>query len=166
MKRKHLFLDLEDTVIEPVLNGWFRTELIPSNIEKIKTIMSDFKPDFVHVFSFAVWNQTELERFNQGTREMVEQALGIKFSGVPSVDDDIIPSACAVMGICNVDFDDMSSFWGKHETFRLNVRNMFKYAKPEGLSIEVLLVDDAVMNEEFSWPDLNITGKIVDITKL
>lgn len=158
-----LFLDLEDTIITPVVDGWFNTHLI--NLQTIKSFMEEFKPDFVHIFSFAIWNQSELLRFNQGTRPMIENALGVKLSAVPTVDDDILPTAARVMRMdpSSIDFQEMSNFWGKHEAFRLNMRNQFKSAHTD---VEVVLLDDAVFNEEFHWPDLKVKGRILNIEEL
>lgn len=157
---RHLFIDLEDTIITPVMNGWFNTHLI--NVELIQKIIAEFEPDFLHVFSFAIWNQEERMRFDLGTRPMIEARLGMKFNLVPTVDDSIIPACCAVMGIDPgaINFSDMSDFWGKHEAFRLFCRKQFANTHEHDVDTEVLLLDDAVMNEEFFWPDLRITGKI------
>lgn len=158
---KHLWLDLEDTIITPVVNGWFNTQLM--NVEKIKRFITEFKPDFVHVFSFAIWNEHELLRFNEGTRPMIEKALEIQFSIVPTVDDDILPVCSKVMNLHGLTFIDMSDFWGKQEAFRLNMRHMFATTDQE---IDVVLLDDAVFNEKFSWPDLHIQGQILNIDKM
>jgi hypothetical protein len=93
---RHLFLDLEDTIITPVMEGWFRTEMI--NIEKTRAIINQFKPDAVHIFSFAIHNSHELDLFNQGTKEMIEKTLGIKLHARPTTDD-IIFIASKVMGL-------------------------------------------------------------------
>lgn len=160
---RHLFVDLEDTIITPVLDGWMNTHLI--NTDKIKALVAEFKPDVVNIFSFAVWNQQELLRFNIGTRPMIEKLLGRPLSIVPTVDDDIIPACCAVMGIDPgaVDFSDMSDFWGKHEAFRLMMRHTFANTAKHDVDVEVMLLDDAVINEEFHWPDLRIRGRIINI---
>lgn len=157
---KHLFLDLEDTVITPVLDGWFNTHVI--NVQKVKNFIKSFSPDQVHIFSFAVWNEFERNAFNMGTRPMLEKTLGVQFSSVPTVDGEILPTACKVMGISRdaVEFSDMSEFWGKHESFRLNMRHLFRSNKNP---VEVVLLDDAVFNEEFFWPDLNVRGRIINI---
>lgn len=162
---RHIFLDLEDTIITPVVNGWFTTELI--NVQKINEVIGNFRPHFIHVFSFAIWDKHELDRFNKGTRPMLELALGAALDLVPTVDDDIIPAACRVLRLspATIDFSDASAFWGKHESFRLFCRDTFKPASND-LQIEVLLLDDAVINESFEWPDLRIKGHILNIDQL
>lgn len=160
---RHLFLDLEDTVITPVVDGWFNTH--PINAEKIKAFIAKFQPHFIHIFSFAIWNQEELKRFNLGTRPMIEQALGVSLSHVPTVDDEILPACISVAKLHHacVTFSDMSDFWGKHEAFRLNMRHMFKSGQ---VKVEVALLDDMVYNEAFEWPDLKVKGHILNIDQL
>jgi hypothetical protein len=163
---RHLWLDLEDTVVTPVVDGWFNTHLI--NLDKIERVMDEFKPDHLHVFSFAIWNQQELVRFNMGTRPMIETRLGKRFSIVPTVDEDIIPACCSVMRIDpgSVVFSDMSDFWGKQEAFRLFCRKIFANTHAHGITTEVMLLDDVVMNEEFHFPDLRLYGTIHNIDQL
>lgn len=157
---KHLWLDLESTVITPVLEGWFRTEVI--NVAKVKAFIEEFQPDQVHIFSFAIWDQEQLERFTEGTRPMLEEALGVTFDRCPTVDGDILPACCEVMKISmsTLLFSDLVDFWGKHEAFRLYLRGVF--GRSASASTHVLL-DDVVFNEEFHWPDMKITGRILNI---
>lgn len=161
-----MWLDLEDTVITPVVEGWWKVELI--NIEKVKAVMAKFQPDFLHIFSFAVWDEYQREQFNAAVRPHLEKALGMPFSLVPTVDDDILPVCCKVMGMSpsTVDFQEMSNFWGKHEAFRLCMRNMFSKTAQHGVIGEVMLLDDAVFNETFMWPDLKVKGCILNIDQL
>lgn len=163
---RHLWLDLEDTVITPVMEGWFKTEMI--NTEKVRDFITEFKPDYVHLFSFAIWNQQELSGFNTGTRPMLEAALNIKLSQTPTVDDNIVPSCCRLLGIDpgSITFSDMSDFWGKQGAFRLYMRHMFKTTHSHGIDSEVVLLDDAVFDEEFYWPDIRLRGRVLNIDQL
>lgn len=164
---KHLFLDLEDTIITPVVNGWLNTQMI--NVEKIKAVQEHFKPDFINIFSFAIWNEFEMKGFNHGTRPMLERFLGVKLNLVPTVDDHIIKWCCAEMHMSpdRVDFSEMSAFWGKHEAFRLSCRHLFKNTwKTWDQETTVMLLDDAVHDEKFEWPDLHVKGLIVNIDEL
>jgi hypothetical protein len=164
---KHLFLDLEDTVITPVMNGWFNTLLI--NVDKIKAVQAHFKPDFVNIFSFAIWDEQQLHGFNYGTRPMIEKVLGIQLNLVPTVDDHIIKWCCAEMSISPdvVDFSEMSAFWGKQEAFRLSCRHLFKNLwKTQGQETQVMLLDDVVHDEKFEWPDIHVSGQIFNIDQL
>ena len=91
-----LFLDLEDTVITSAGDGWHLSELILPNIERLKRYIEEVKPDSVHVFSFAIWNDEELMKFNKSIRGHLEEALGIQFAHVFTTDGEITP-ACAVV---------------------------------------------------------------------
>jgi hypothetical protein len=164
---RHLFLDLEDTIITPVTDGWFNTHCI--NVEKVKAIIADWKPTQVHLFSFALWDTSQLVRFNMGTREHLEKALGIKFDTAWTVDDNIIPMCCQVMGLGqgSVTFQDMGEFWSKHQAFRLCMMHKFKGAWSTWQhENDVLLLDDMVINETFHWPDLHVRGTVANIDNL
>lgn len=164
--RRHLFLDLEDTVITPVVDGWPNAQLI--NVEKVKKFIAEFKPDAVHLFSFAIWNVEEKKRFQLFVQPRLENALGIILSGIPTVDDEILPVCCKVMNLGNdsVDFSELSNFWGKHEAFRLNMRHTFRHTKLFGHWVEVALLDDAVFNENFEWPDMKVRGRVINVDTL
>lgn len=162
---KHLFLDLEDTIITPVIDGWHNVELV--NIDKIKKTIDMFKPDFVDIFSFAIHNQFEFEQFNKTIRPFIEQELNVKLNMVPTVDVHIKNACCEILKIHpdKIDFDDMSTFWSKQESFRLFCRHQFRknnFALTNQLT-EVLFLDDAVEHEDFMWPMLNIKGRIRNI---
>jgi hypothetical protein len=163
--RKHLFLDLEDTVIAPVLNGWWNTELM--NVEKIKRVIEEFQPDVVNIFSFAIHNDRERDEFVQsGTKAMVEKALGCTISAVPTVENEIIDKCCNAKWLSHktVDFMDIRDFWGKHDAFRLSCQELFKNNWLMWMQeTEVMLLDDDVMNENFEWPDLHVKGRIINI---
>lgn len=159
---RHLFLDLEDTVIEPVPFGWANPSFI--NRGKTKEFIAEFRPDQVHIFSFAVRNDFDVRAFDLHVRDRLEQHLGIKLTMVPSTDQDIFPAICKLVRLSpsRVEFSDISAFWGKHESFRLFVRHLFAGKHP----VEVALLDDAVLTEKFEWPELGITGHLVNIDQL
>lgn len=158
----HLYLDLEDTIIAPVMDGWPQTLTI--NEDKVRQYIDTYRPDYVHIFSFAIWNAWELKAFNMFTRQQVERTFGVTLVHVPTVDDDIIPACCKEMGLhrSTVDFQEMSNFWGKQGAFKLYIRHHFKSGTP----VEVRLLDDVVYNENFNWPDTNVTGQIVNVDQL
>lgn len=153
-----LWLDLEDTIITPVMRGWMNTQII--NAEKIKLCMSDFAPTSVNIFSFAIWDQFQLKSFNMGTRPMLEDFLGMKLEIVPTVNDDIIPACCKVMNLSptTVDFQEMSDFWGKQEAFRLFMRS-----RKFETETSVVFLDDVVEEENFAFPNLKLSGMILNI---
>lgn len=161
---RHLWLDLENTIITPVAEGWADAQMI--NVQKVKAFIDEFKPDHVHLFSFAIWNEWELARFNDSTKSMIERTLNIKLNTLPRVNEDIIPACCAVTGmmLSEVDFSQVNMYWGKHQAFRLFLMNYFKTIKNhDGVTVEVAFLDDDVINETFEWPDLRVRGRILNI---
>lgn len=158
-RERHLHLDLEETIITPVINGWLNVQLM--NVLKIKAFIEEFKPDFVHVFSFAIWDEHDKKGFAMGPQPMLEKALGITISNVPTTQE-IIRACANVMKIdhSSLSFSDLCDFWGKHQAFRLNVRHS---RTDVSTPIEVALLDDVVNNELFEWPDLNVKGRIINI---
>jgi hypothetical protein len=159
---KHLFLDLEDTLIEPVPDGWPNARVIPAKIEYVRRVIAKYNPDFVHIFSFAIWDAAQRDRFNMWVRDLLESRLAVKFSAVPTTED-MIAVIKRVLKLSVFDFDDMVSLMGKHDAFRANMRGMFSQFPRERPLVEVMLIDDIVQNETFEWPDLNLVGTILNI---
>lgn len=165
---KHLFLDLEDTVISPVVSShstsWADTELI--NCDKVKNFIAQYQPDYLHVFSFAVWNPEDLASFNWSVRPRLEKALGMEFSTVPLMDTDILEACCNRKWLKSeeVSRKQVIAFWGKQDAFRLYTQQ--KYGSPEGPMQEVVLIDDKVTSEEFLMPGLRLRGRLIEITEI
>lgn len=155
---KHLFLDLEDTIITPVINGWWKTSLI--NEEIIEKVLSGWNPDFIHIFSFAIHNKRELDLFEQGTRPMIESFLKRKLDKVFTVKEDILPICCKAKGLSieHTDFSDLCDFWGKQDSFRIFIRNSKLFSKTHGAKL--LFLDDCVEDEDFSFKEPNVVGLI------
>ena len=166
--RKHLFLDLEETIISPVVEGLWNVELM--NLTKIRDIIAEFQPDVVNIFSFALHNDLERNNFNaSGCRAMIEKAIGKPLSHIPTVENEIIQMCCNTKWISSdrVDFIDIRDFWGKHDAFRLSIQHLFQHSwKNWEQETEVILLDDDVINENFEWPDLHIKGRIINIDTL
>jgi hypothetical protein len=161
-----LWLGLENTIITPVLTTWEDSQLI--NLEKIKIAIEQFQPHFLHIFSFAIWDQPLLNSFNASIRSRIEKELGMEISLVPTVRDDILPVCCGQMKLATqeVTFSDMSDFLGRASAFRRSMRKMFANTAQQGIAGEVMLIDDAVHDEIFMWTDLRVKGCILDINKL
>lgn len=166
---RHLFLDLEDTVVEPVNRGWHLTELV--NTERVRGFIEDWQPTAVHLFSFALHNVHELSGFNQGTRPMLEAALGVKICMTPTVDEDILPACCRLQGLSPqlTTFTEMVEFWGKQTAFKMFIRQrMLKLFPRDSFDqpLHLALLDDAVFDEEVSWPNENIHLSIKNVLML
>lgn len=157
---KQLFLDLEDTLITPVINGWNQVDLV--NIDKIKNFIQQWQPDSVNIFSFAIWNHHELHNFNTHLRGILEDVLGVRFGLVPTVDDDIMPACSRVKGIQILEFSELSAFFGKGGSFRLFIQDQVNRSATT-LERDVVLIDDMVKNEQWSWPDIGVKGSLINV---
>jgi hypothetical protein len=160
---RELHLDLEDTIITPVVDGWHNTGLI--NVEKIKHIKELFRPDSLHLFSFALWNERELTLFTKFVQPMIEAELGMVIASKPTVDDQILPACCREMGLAVdlVDFSEMSAFWSKQGAFRLYMRQRHRVTHMHGTKITAVLLDDAVKTESFGLMDLEVNAAVLNI---
>lgn len=162
---RHLFLDLEDTVITTVENGWATAQVI--NSRKVRDFILKFNPHYVHVFSFAIWNAEDVADFNRHVRPYVESNLGIKFVNVPTLDVEILSECCKSMNInkSTVTRRDVIDFWGKQEAFRLYARSLF--GKPlDGVQTDIVLLDDMVTEEKFCFPKIRLNGQILNISDI
>lgn len=163
-KKKVAFIDLEDTVITPVMQGWIAAEPL-GLIRKVSAVLRQWEPDEVRVFSFAVRDRSDVEGFNLHVRPWLEQALGFKLSQVPTTDGEIIPEVARLLNLhkSKVDFSDVVDFLGKGGSFRLFARSE---AAKEGVPLDVLLIDDAVEDERFEFERLGLSGRLVNADRL
>lgn len=157
---RHLFLDLEDTVIEPVTYGWESPNLI--NVNKVRAFIAQVKPSAVHIFSFAVATSEDVAQFEKHVKPGLEAALGVSITHCPTLFGHIIPACCAIKHLAKdkVSLEDVCDFWGKQETFKLYVQNVFNGMK---VPVEVVLLDDAVVNEDFRFPNLGVSGWVRNV---
>lgn len=151
---KHLFLDLEDTLITPVYQGWMSAELKEDNIALIRKLCS--WADDVHVFSFAMHNEKTKLAFQCTIQQWLEGLIGRKFNWNPTTDE-METDCCEHMGIMRgigrFDFSDMTDFYGKEYAFELYIKRriFFKEIKPGD---HCMLLDDTIMNpsDKIIWP--------------
>lgn len=152
----------------PIVSGWGSFDII--NLDKIRGVLASFEPHSVSIFSFAIWDQHQRSLFDRHCRPHLETALGVTFNLVLTVDDDITPTCCRLMGISpgTVDFNELSAFWGKQGAFRLWARahvTVLRRHHPD-LRHHLLLLDDVVYNERVEWPDLQATVEQRNIDQL
>lgn len=163
--QRHLFLDLEDTIITPVVQGWPNVDLI--NIERIAQFIEAWRPTTLNIFSFALHSEWDMKMFKLDVAPRIERAFGMPLNLVPLTNEDIIRRCCLVRKLSpeRVTFSDASDFWSKHEAFRLYVRSVFGSSNcPKPL--HVALLDDAVEDEDFNFVSLGIAGSIRNIDRL
>lgn len=158
---KELWLDLEDTVITPVEEGWSSSWLLPY-CQVLAEHLAAHPIDKLHVFSFAIHTQEDVAQFDQWIRPHLEKVLGMPISCVPTVQDDIIPACRAVTGINGeLPLSDVVSFWGKAGAFKLWIKWLCQTGRNE--ADKVVLIDDAVWTELCHWPDWNLQVDVIRI---
>ena len=160
---RHLFLDLEDTVITPVLGSWAFCD--PINTSKVRGFIELWCPTTLNVFSFALNDARDVRGFDKHVRPFLERDLGVRISLVPT-EDEIISACCRQMKLHRerVDFSEMSAFWSKHQAFRLYVKDLAGSGVLGGGAVG--LIDDAVDDERFEWPGLKVSGEIVNVVSI
>lgn len=162
----HLFLDLEDTIITPITTSWWQCSLIHQ--ERIRHFIHTHPIEQLHVFSFALHNAHELERFNQAVRPRLEHSLGMPFTLTPTIDDAILPVCAAAHQLHpqRVDFSDLVDFWGKQNawrTFLAHAPCIQQLAQNKSTPLHCVLIDDLVESEHFALPKRNIQGHCIPI---
>lgn len=160
---KHLFLDLEGTVVAPLMNGWFNFNLM--NVDLIKKWIEAIQPDHIHIFSFAIHNEFDVKSFNMHLRSVLERVFfesKMSFEMVPTTDLDILPICARAKRLSPemVSFNDMCDFWGKEFTFQLFVRQCFP---DDGIPRKVFLLDDTVEFSSFHFIERKIQGEFIRI---
>lgn len=160
--KKILFLDLEDTIIEPVLNGWYN--FIPKNIVEVKQFIEENHFHEISIFSFAIWDQNQKKSFENSCKKWLEKELNIQFSMVPTMDDEILHSCCKQKKIHpkSIDFKDIIDFWSKDLSFLLCIQDWFEKEK----DIEIWFLDDAIEDIDFHLKKNNIHLKFRNIDHL
>lgn len=156
---RHLFLDLEDTVITPANDGWHNTE--PINIARVRRFIDSWKPDYVNIFSFAIWDDQQLRLFDFHVRPWLERELGIRFNHIPTREQ--IKMRCSVaMRMANdmVSEQDLMDFWGKQMSFRLYIPQWLRNGG------DVALLDDVVHDEDWFTHSPAINAEVRNILTL
>lgn len=141
--QRHVFLDLEDTIITPVLGGWSSVELL--NRDAVRDWLDVIKPTTVNLFSFAITDQGDLDYFDDICREWLERNLQVKFTLTPTMDD-ITGWLKKAKHLSILSMADIVEFWGKGDAFNLCAPVL---ADMLGLNVrsdpqELILLDDSV----------------------
>lgn len=126
---KTIWLDLEQTII----TCW--NDPLICNQVKVSRYVREQQPDFVNIFSFAVYNDDDRRQFDETMREWLSRAFDFKINHVATVEE----MKRVSMGSRGVDFSihEYISIWGKERAFIDWVRNV---SRPG----EFILVDDVV----------------------
>lgn len=81
MQPEQIFVDLEGTVIE----DWDSGRLMIDHIQAIQHLLTSRQVAEIHIFSFAIHNSTDQERFALEIQPHLESRLGVRIVGVPTI---------------------------------------------------------------------------------
>lgn len=127
----HIWLDLEETII----NNWNDGLLI--NVSRIKKWLADNNISNIHIWSFAIWNDSDqLDFVDSGMKDSIERALDCKILTYMSV----AQMEQAVYEYERFRYDSQSEFMqlnGKRWSF-------IKYCLLKHPTKKCILIDDAV----------------------
>ncbi len=137
-----IFLDLEDTVIEPITTSWSR--LVAKNVIQVKNWINDLNPSEINIFSFAIHDDREVMNFSRsGARAFVEDFLSIRINRIIAVEqmiDAFVVGKRLTPG--TVDFTDFVYMVGKQHAFPTFIRQTATESDHQ-----FVLLDDTVFNE-------------------
>jgi len=144
---KLLFLDLEDTIITPTLAGWTSCEVLGNFcIHRLLPFMRTERFDRIGIFSFAIDNAADKDKFATQLQGFIEKFLGVKFTIIPHVEE-IVAALRVVSGINGeLPLADVVSFWGKAGAFHKWIRWMHSQGRLQGVD-EIVFIDDSVETE-------------------
>jgi hypothetical protein len=122
-----IWLDLEQTII----STW--EDPVACNIEKVSAFLEELNPQFVNIFSFAVWNSRDQRIFHERLKPWLSNLLGVQINSCPCLDDIRREAFSGTV----LDNTEMTSMFGKAGVFDRFIRA----TRGSGVFI---LVDDVV----------------------
>lgn len=146
-----IFLDLEETVI----NNWDDGFLV--NSTKLRNFLKCQRVSEVGIFSFAVWNKDDFDRFDRVHRRVIERALDCAVKSCPTVDE----MMSADKEMTRVHFDNLSEFMG----IRGKVGAFTNWCRRHNLQ-KTMLVDDTVPNIDIIDRDTMSVIRFVNVADL
>jgi hypothetical protein len=152
---KHVFFDLEGTVIDDIDN-----QNIVNDIPTIRKWLEGENVLSIGIFSFAIDNKEERDTFmRQFTRRTLESLLKVDIGRVVTTEDAM---AAAVSRNRTVRFEGLWEFkqlWGKE-------RGFIDFAFQNFTNAEVVLLDDMVTDQVVFFPRKSLTIRLVNVNTL
>ena len=140
-KSEMFFLDLEQTIIR----AWDQPDLI--NLDKIRKFLTANKADEVRIFSFAIWDDKDKNKFSTEMKPRIEEALDLPVQSWPSCQD-MMRADFQHTGVRFEKGHEISEFIqlrGKKDAFIHFVCNEYRFNR-------AVLIDDVV-------PDLTLSHR-------
>lgn len=147
-----VFLDLEETIID----SWHSGLLV--NVQVLRDFLEKNNVTEVGIFSFAVYNDRDLEIFNRDHKPFIERALNVTITSCVTVEQ-MMKKDTAFTGIFFDNVSDFISVRGKKDAFINFVNGNVKFDK-------AMLIDDVVPNMTVRFNDLNKEIELVNVLKL
>lgn len=152
---KKVFLDLEETIIKEI------DDPVVVNESLIKKIIKENDIKEVNIFSFAIFSDTERQKFIKQLKTPIEQIFDISINTIFTLEE--IKFLCLKeTGVVFTDFE-FSSIWGKFKSFHDFVIGLTKLNKIT--NTEFILIDDTVMNTRLTLEDTGIVIRTVNVPK-
>lgn len=145
---KILFLDLEETLIVSWCNPIF------CNTDLIKKILLKEETNRVHIFSFAIIDETDKKLFEERFKIKLENHFNIEILSWVSLDE-IMTEVFQFDGIMFEKFE-FTTMWKKYRAFHDFCRNKFE-------NKECVLIDDTVPNSRLELLDKNLIIRTINI---
>lgn len=147
-----IFLDLEDTII----SNWYDGRLLGNNIKRIRNTINDRFPNFkfLNIWSFAIYNQKDIEEFDIRLRNEVEVAMRHQIDFVICVDRMME----LVKEYENIQYDLRQEFMQLNGKFYSFIKYCQLYT-----DLHLILFDDLVPNMIMHIPDKNLTIETIRI---
>lgn len=162
----HFHLDLEDTVIEAMTSSSFQyASLLDGNIRRIRKYLSRYLNPQLHIFSFAIWNDSDRQSFKAHLQEHLERQFGLRIYNIPTLEE--IKTWVAARRKLHKDklsLSDMIDFLGKGEAFRDYIHQL--HTTLVDSSLFHVLIDDSVVDETWAWPKQHVQGQLININSL
>lgn len=147
-----VFLDLEETIID----SWESGNLV--NVQVIKDYLEKNNIKEVGIFSFAIYNDRDLDIFSRDHKTAIERVLNVTISTVISVEQ-MLKLDTAFTGLFFESVSDFISIRGKKDAFINFVNGNVKFDK-------AILIDDVVPNMSIKYHDVNAEIELVNVLKL
>ena len=150
MKTVKHFWDLEDTC----MTTWGDGCLI--NVSKLQDWVEKNNVTEITIFSFAIWNDADVERFNHEFKSKLERAFNVKVVDVVKAET-VHEVVCHAMRAAFT-LSEFLSLWGKKRSF-------MEYCAITLKDCTAVLLDDCVPNMTVHMHDLNLVVEYVNVTK-
>lgn len=146
-----VWLDLEETLIDQ----WGQFNLLDDRIAKIKKFLKNIQPEQLGIWSFAIWNEQDIIKFNtNGIREQLEQELEYKFNDIFSIEDirTLVEEYEGFHYESTIEFIQLN---GKHWSF---IKFAFLHR-----DTNFYLIDDVIPNLKIYNEDLNVEVNLINV---